>query len=207
MPEVVEHVPCGIEREPPAAIEPPRDLGHDPPVRARLARRLRGLVVLDDAAFGVRGRSLVLGPRRRREDDVGALGRLGQEEVGLRVELQGLVAAFHRREVRQRHEGVVAQADHPADLATLHLPDHLDERGPRMRQLGLVDPPGLADRRAVLRILEVAHPRQHVRLLAVFTPPLAVPLAGDRPVAGPGAPDLTGRENEVDHRQAVVHAL
>ena len=66
----------------PVVAEPARELGDDPHVVARLARRIERLADALHAPLAVRHRALALAPRRGRgEDDVGHLGGLRQDDV------------------------------------------------------------------------------------------------------------------------------
>ena len=75
-----------------------------------------------------------------------------------------------------------------------------------MRKIGLGDPPVLRDERPVLRILDVAGPRELVRLLPVLAPGLAVALTSDRAVPLALGAELTRGQYQVDDREGVLDA-
>ncbi len=138
---------------------------------------------------------------------MGVGGGLGEEEVELGVELGGVVPLLDHPVVGEGDEGVVADADQAADLAALHLPDHLHHGGSGGREFGLLDAPDLADLTAVLGVGDGASAREEVGLLAVLAAALPVALAGDGAVSGTGLADVAGGGAEVDHGQAVLDAL
>ena len=77
----------------------------------------------------------------------------------------------------------------------------------RARQFLLRDTPDCGHVAAGLGIIYAAIARQLVCLLAMFTPPLAVPLSGQTAVAAEGLPDRSDRQRKVDVRESIGNTL
>src|SRR4051794_5315691 len=76
-----------------------------------------------------------------------------------------------------------------------------------MGQVVGIDAPDAGDMGAVFGVLDVAHARQLVALLAVLTAALAVRLAGDGAVATAFAADAARSEDHVDRPKHILHAV
>ena len=75
-------------REVVATTETVGEIDEDLPVASSLTGRLDGGVALDDPPLSRGGRALVLLMERPRQDDVGVMARIGDEEVDHSVELE-----------------------------------------------------------------------------------------------------------------------
>src|SRR5262249_7212834 len=109
--------------------------------------------------------------------------------------------------VRQRHQGVDAEAQKPTHLAAVDFAEQLVDIHARPRQFIGGNAPNSGDVGAVLVILDVAAAGQLVALLAMLAPALAVALSRDGRVAAAFAADPARRQYEVDGAQDVLHAV
>src|SRR5262249_47530998 len=187
--ELLENRPRRLEGESTGAAERPRDVLDDPPVFTRLTRTGDRFVDLDDAALGGRDDSLVLLVKRAREHDVGPTSGLVQEEVDGRVELELLERAAHERVVRKRDDGVGADRQEPANLSPVDLSEEPVRVDPGLRQVVRRYAPHAGDVCPVVRISQVARPRELVAFLAVLATALPVALARDGRIAAAPAAD------------------
>ena len=191
----------------PVVPEPARELGDDPHVVARLARRVERLADALHPALAVRHRAVGLAPRRRRgEDDIRHLGRprqhdvLHDEEVELREELAGLgdVGLGLGRVLADHVEG--------AQLAALHAVEHLRQvpavLGPDRRAPGRLE----AGARLVVA-LDVLEAGELVRDRAHVAAALDVVLAAQRVEPRAEPPDVAAEQGQVDQREDVVDGV
>ena len=206
--QLVEHVFRRAVGEVAALAEALGQADQDADVRGDADRRRHGALAADDAAFEVGHRAVFLRPLRRREDDVGHAGRLGQEEVGDGEEVERREPRFHLVRRRRRDQRVEAHDEQGADAAVgaaalEQLVGRLARSGERVGR----DAPHAGDGAARRRIADRAIAGQLVGLLAVLAAALAVALAGeDAEAAALGAGEAAG-ERDVDVGERVGHAL
>ena len=148
---LVEHL--GRLARCPVEAEPARDLLDDPQVLACVAGRVDRLAAQLDQPVGVGEGAGLLRERAGRQDDVGEVGGLGEEDV-LHHEVLERRERFARMvRVGVRHRRVLAHHVHAADLALLDRMHDLDHRQPRLvveRARGQL--PGPLEARARLRL-------------------------------------------------------
>ena len=75
-------------------------------VGSGVSRRRSGRAPVEQAPLEVGHRALLLGPLARREDDVRALGRLGQKEIGHDEQIQLVKPGLERARIRHRNDEV-----------------------------------------------------------------------------------------------------
>jgi hypothetical protein len=203
---LVEHL-AGIRVAPGQAQAAP-DLLDDPQVLSRVAGWRQRLTAHLHDAVGVGEAARLLGERAGRQDHVGQVGGLGQEDV-----LHHQV--FQRRQrlarvvgVGVRHGRVLALHVHAPDHAGL---DRLHDLDHRQADLSVQRPgcelPGLLEALAHLRARDMLVVGQHHRDQAGVGRPLHVVLAAQRVQAGARAADLPGHQGQRDQAARVVGAV
>ena len=157
------------------------------------------------AALGVgHGPAGRLAPRRRRrEDDVGHLARLGHEDVLGDHEVQALQQRERALGVGLGLRGVLAQDVERRELAALHAVEHL-RQVPAALGRELAVPRRLEARAGLHVVLDVLEAGQLVGDRAHVAAALDVVLPAQRVQARAVAPDVAGQQREVDERQDVV---
>src|ERR1051326_2544957 len=83
----------------------------------------------------------------------------------------------------------------------------LDRRVSGLRDLAGLNAPDSRDVFAAGRIGNMPLPGELIAFLAVFAATLAISLAGDHIGSRAFSPDVAGGETEVDHREAIFHAV
>ena len=200
-PRVVE---LAADREPEPLRHALGELARDPPVGPRLARPREGLAHALDAPLRVGERALLLGERRRRQEDVGARGRLVQEEILHDEDVELLDRLLRVVEVGLREERVLADDVHGARLAVEAPFDHLGHDAPRPPRRPHA-PVRLELRERLGVVLLV--PGEVRRDAPGVAAPLDVVLAPQRGDAATGKAHLTRDECQVQDRVGVVDAV
>ena len=173
---LVEHVADRrvLHRHP----DPARDLTDDLPVGACLAGRIEDLAPDLDAPVGVGVGPLLLEERRGRQDDVGELGGLGEEDVLHDEELECGERLADLVDVRVREERVLAHHVHPADAA---LEGAAHDLGHGQARLGVeLATPRRAELLLRGRVVDALVVREHHRDQARVGRALHVVLAAER---------------------------
>ena len=166
-------------------------------------RRLDRLADALDAALGVGDGALGLGPGRgRRQDHVGELRGLGQEQVLDDEEVEALEQVDRPLLVGLGLDRVLADAVDRGQVAALHGVEHARQVPAALRRDG--DAPLGVELGAERVVLDVLEARQPVGQGAHVAAALDVVLATQRVDAAAVAPDVTGQQDERDQRQDVV---
>src|SRR5690606_5350263 len=152
-------------------------------------------------------RSLVLLVQGSGQHEMGVAGGLGEEEVDGDVDVQPVEHGPYEVAFGQRDDGVAADREQSADLATLDAATDIVGIHARLRQRVGRDPPDPGDMGAGRRIRQLAAAGELVALLAVFAPALTVALAGDRGVAAELAADASRGEHDVDRAEYVLDPM
>ena len=180
----------------------------DPQLGSGTRRRFHHLPTAQHPALQAGHGAVLLSPLQHREDDVGLLGGLGEEEVGDHQQIQGPQVLHHAVRIGggDGHVGAVhEQRSHTPGRA--HGVEQLGGRGARAGDLGSLHLPHPGHVRPVGRIGDGPGPGQLVGLLAHLPAALAVALAGEGAVpsgAGAGQPQ---QQRQVDGRTGGVGAV
>src|SRR3954449_1685378 len=176
----------------------------DHPVLPRLARRVEHLAPALHAAVGVRVGAVLLEVRRRGQDHVGELGRLGEEDVLDDEELERRERLADLVDVRVRQERVLAHHVHAAHAALERGGDDLGDRQALVRVER--DAPRLLEALAHAGRVDGLVVRIHHRDQPGVGRALHVVLAAQRvqPRAGPA--DVAGDRAHRDQAARVVGA-
>ena len=187
----------------PAAAHPVGQVEDDRQVVAGALGRFDRLANALDAPLRVGDGPLRLGPGRgRRQDHVGQLGGLRQEQVLDDEEVEALEQVDRPLLVGLGLDRVLADAVDRGQLAALHRVEHPRQVPAALRRDG--DAPlgvELGAQRVVLDVLEAG---QAVGEGAHVAAALDVVLATQRVDAAAVAADVTGQQHQVDERQDVV---
>ncbi len=202
--EPADLVPDGLRiRVAPSRVHPVRQVEDDRQVIACPIGRLDRLADALDTALGVGDGPLALGPGRGgRQDHVGELRGLGQEEVLDDQEVEALEQVDRPFLVGLGLDRVLADAVDRGQVAALHRVEHPRQvpaalRRDRDTPLGVELGPQLV-------VLDVLEPRQPVGERAHVAAALDVVLATQRVDATAVASDVAGQQDERDERQDVV---
>ena len=115
-------------RMPPVGAQPARELGQDPRVVARIARRFECLSNALNAPLGVRHGALGLAPGGGGgEHDVGHRGGLREEDVLHDQQVEAVEQAPCMVQVRLGLRGVLPDHVQVAQVAAVHRLEHLGE--------------------------------------------------------------------------------
>ncbi len=164
----------------PVVAQPARELGDDPHVVARLAGRIERLAHALHAPLAVRHGALGLAPRRgRREDDVGHLRGLRQDDVLHDEEVEAGEELARVVDVGLGLRGVLADHVERPQLAALHAVEHL-RQVPAVLRPDRRAPRPLEARARVRVALDVLEARELVRDRAHVAAALDVVLAAQR---------------------------
>src|SRR3954463_14082581 len=198
--ELVEHLArVPVVHGQPDAV---RHLLDDLPVLARLARGIEHLAPELDAAVGVRVGAVLLEVRRRRQDHVGELGRLRQEDVLYDEEVERRERLADLVDVRVRQERVLAHHVHASHAALQGGADDLRDRQALVRVER--DAPRLLEAlphaRRVDRLVVGIHHRDEAGVRGA----LDVVLAAQRMQAGARPADVPGDRAHRDQAARVV---
>ena len=139
--------------------------------------RIDGAAAQQHAPLEVRHRFLFLGPLRRRQHDVPAPGRLGEERVDDRQEVERCEPLLDRLGTRSGDDRV--RPHHQERAHAVRRAETVEQLvgGPSgARDLRRVDAPHRRDMRPRRGVVDRAVPRELIRLLAVFASALAVAL-------------------------------
>ena len=189
----------------------PQALGqllNDPQVLARVAGRVDGLAAHLHQPVGVGETAGFLGKGARRQDHVGQVGGLGQEDVlhhqvverGQRLAGVVGVGVGHRR--------VLAHHVHAAHTAGLDGVHHLHHRQAGLSvQRARCQAPGRLEARTGGGVRDMLVVGQHHRDQAGVGRALHVVLATQGVQAGAGPPDLAGHQRQRDQTARVVSAV
>ncbi len=171
-------------------------------------RRSRRPPPEQDPALEVGHRAGLLGPLRDRKHHIGGRGRLGQEQVAYREEVQRAQPAPDPAGRRRGHRDVAAHhQQRPRAAGGPERVEQLERRASRPRDPGRVDAPSRRDMLAGGRVVDAAVAGQLICLLAVFAAALPVPLAGQAAVPAARGTRQAQREGKVDQRGDRVGAL
>jgi hypothetical protein len=182
----------------------PGQLRGDPPIGLGETRRIDGLPHALDPALGVREGPFLLGKGGRRQEHVRKLRRLVQEQVldDQALELGNRLLGV--MQVRLGQQRVLADHVQGADTAAEAGLDHVGDDQPWLG--GGTHAPGLLELAQTIRpVVLVA--RQVGRNAARIATSLDVVLPAQRRDAGPGKPELSGHEREVQQGVRVVDAV
>ena len=187
----------------PAGAHPVREVEDDRQVVARARRRLDRLAHALDAALGVGDGALALGPGRGgRQDDVGELRGLGQEQVLDDEEVEALEQVDRALLVGLGLDRVLADAVDRGQVAALHRVEHPRQVPAALGRDG--DAPLGVELRPQRVVLDVLEARQAVGEGAHVAAALDVVLATQRVDAAAVAPDVAGQQDQRDQGQDVV---
>ena len=146
-------------------------------------RRL-GLLPQEDAAFQIGHRAALPRPTGDGQDDIGALGRFGQEDVGHDEKIQRVQSLLHVAGAGRGDDEVGGHDQQGAHAAVrAQRVQQFIGRAARPGQFVGVDAPDAGDMGAVRGVVDLAVAGQLVGLLAVFAPALPVALPGEAAVA------------------------
>ena len=179
----------------PVEAEAARDLLDDPPVGAGVAGQGHGGAAHLHLAVGVGDGAVLLGPGRGRQDDVGELRGLGDEEVLHDQVLELGERAAGVLEVGVGHRGVFALDVHAADGAVVDGMHDLDHGEAGLVREGTVGGrvPQLLEGGADLRVAHRLVVGEDHRDETSIRRTLHVVLPAQRMQAGAGAADVAGR--------------
>src|SRR4029079_3308146 len=126
--QLIEDLARRIEIEILTAAHAARDLLHDPPISASLARWIIGFVDLYDASLAVTRDAFVFTPCRAGQHDIRITRSFRHEEIDADVEFQSFKRTTNIIDIRQTHHHVVTDGQQAANLTFAHLREHLDNR-------------------------------------------------------------------------------
>src|SRR5262245_58256497 len=187
--------------------ETPRDVADDRAVDTGAARRIDGLLDVNDASLGAGDDAFLFFLETAGQDDVGVMRGLGEKEVDHAEELEPFEGLTGEVRVWQRNERVEADRQQAFDLAAVDRFHDFHRRVAGTRNLLGRDAPHLRDVRASRRIVDRALAGQLIALLSVLAAALPVALAGDHRRTAALAAEMTRREAEIDHGRAVLDAF